>query len=118
VGTCTEQKSNQNTTHYYAQWDLKCCSSYAAQNFPVQRIRIFCFQYRKKKKKKSYILYSVGYSNEILFSRIFGQCVVSVRVNKKLEGLPGDYRVRVQEELISDFMFKNEEIRGKRLGDL
>jgi hypothetical protein len=44
MGTCTEQKSNQNMTHYYAQWDLKCCSSYAAQNFPVQRVRIFCFQ--------------------------------------------------------------------------
>jgi hypothetical protein len=28
------------------------------------------------------------------------------------------YRVRIQKELISDLMRKNEEIRGKRLGRL
>jgi hypothetical protein len=51
-------------------------------------------------------------------SHVYRIPVVSVRVNKTLEGLPGEYRVCIHEELISYFMCKNEEIGGKRLGDL
>jgi hypothetical protein len=37
------------------------------------------------------------------------------RVN---QAITGKVRVRIQKEIISDLMRKNEEIRGKRLGQL